>query len=72
MADLQPLLKEVYIDRLNDQLNSQIIFFGEHKGFTPYKPTFKEKWNRFWNHIPDFIDFVKEYKYEYWRYWDRD
>lgn len=33
---------------------------------------FKKKWKAFWNHIPDFIDYIKEYEYDDWRYWDRD
>lgn len=69
MADLEHLLKEVYLDNLNIQLSDNIFFTD--KLFKPYKPTFKDKWKKFWNHIPDFIGYIKDYKYEEWRYYER-
>jgi hypothetical protein len=72
LFDMDMLLRNVYEERLNEQLRFQARVFGEFPLKRPRKPTFKQKWKRFWKHIPDFIDYVKEYRYDDWRYWDRD
>lgn len=73
LSIVAPLIKEVYEDQLNYQLN-RTLFFLPREPPPPLtrKQKLVRKWKRFWNHIPDFIDFIKEYKYEDWRYWDRD
>jgi hypothetical protein len=71
MQMLEPLLKEYYTQRLNGYLLDELIIYGEVEGgFEPVPPTRKEKWKKFWNHIPDFINYVRNYKYEVWRYYE--
>ena len=67
MADLDVLLKEVYLDKLNDQLNHSTLVFGG-RTFAPYKPSRREKWNKFWEHIPDFLNYIKAYEFHDWQY----
>lgn len=72
LESIDHLLKDIYLEKITQQLNWQPKVFGEFKGFAPYKPTFKEKWKTFWNHILDFYHYLTQYKYETWRYWDKD
>jgi hypothetical protein len=69
LASLSPLLKDVYEDYLVQQLSSTNLVFGGRK-FPPLtrKQKFKRKWKRFWNHIPDFIKFIRSYEYIDWQY----
>lgn len=75
MRDLEHLLKEHNIQSIREHY-IQIIRDTElyekliKETVTPYKPTFREKWKRFWNHIPDFWDYIRNYKYKEWRYYD--
>jgi hypothetical protein len=68
------MLREVYEQSLNEQLRFNSKVFGSFEERPPLTrwQKFTKKWKKFWNHIPDFMDYVKEYKYEYWRYWDKD
>src|SRR4030095_1595049 len=72
MAYLDKLLKDVYLEKLNDQLTQDSLFFARVEGEFPprRKPSFKKKWKTFWKHIPDFIEYIRNYKYEVWRYYE--
>lgn len=76
MESLNHLLKDVYLDSLNDQLKRDSRFFARVTGEFPPEPTRKQKfikkWKKFWNHIPDFYHYLTQYEYENWRYWDKD
>lgn len=74
MKDLEPLLKHVYEDRINEYLKRDSLFFGEMFKSPPLtkKQLLVRKWKKFWNHIPDFFHYLKQYEYENWRYWDKD
>lgn len=72
LSDLDPILREVFTQRLDEQLRFQAKVLGDFTTSKPRKVTFKDKWKKFWKHIPDFIDYVRSYEYENWRYWDRD
>ena len=74
LESIAPLLKDVYQDYAIQQLNSSNLFFGNLSKPVPLtrKQKFIKKWKRFWNHIPDFLDYLRSYEYENWRYWDKD
>jgi hypothetical protein len=71
---LDKIFKEIYQDRLDYQLKFQARVLGSFPERPPLtrRQKFKKKWKKFWDHIPDFIAYIRSYEYENWRYWDRD
>lgn len=74
LSKINHLLKEVYLDKWDEQLSREILLFNSlpKRPELTRKQKFVKKWKRFWNHIPDFFSYLGEYKYEEWRYWDKD
>jgi hypothetical protein len=67
IENLDKILKDIYLDNLDYQLSREILVFGNRE-FEPYKPTLKQRIKEIWNHIPDFIKFVRSYEYVVWSY----